>query len=84
LAHRERRALFVALDDVSELDPALAEATCENAARYARVFADAVHELLPLHTEREVSHKDALDVYIEHRLLLEQRGREEGRLRSPQ
>ncbi|XP_069738551.1 DNA replication licensing factor MCM7 [Phaenicophaeus curvirostris] len=84
LAHRERRALFVALDDVSELDPALAEAACENAARYTRVFADAVHELLPLHTEHEVSNKDALDVYIEHRLLLEQRGREEGRLRSPQ
>ncbi|XP_053908718.1 DNA replication licensing factor MCM7 [Cuculus canorus] len=84
LAHRECRALFVALDDVSELDPALAEAACENTARYARVFADAVHELLPLHTEREVSHRDALDVYIEHRLLLEQRGREEGRLREPQ
>ncbi|NWH74859.1 MCM7 factor, partial [Piaya cayana] len=79
LAHRERRALFVALDDVSELEPALSEAACENAARYARLFADALPPLYP-----QVSNKDALDVYIEHRLLLEQRGREEGRLRSPQ
>lgn len=32
----------------------------------------------------QVSHKDVLDVYIEHRLLLEQRGRDAGDARSPQ
>ncbi|NWU46487.1 MCM7 factor, partial [Dromas ardeola] len=32
----------------------------------------------------QVSRKDVLDVYIEHRLLLEQRGREGGDARSPQ
>ncbi|NWH68673.1 MCM7 factor, partial [Geococcyx californianus] len=84
LAHRECRVLVVALDEVSELDPALAEAACDNAARYARVFADAVHDLLPLHAQHEVVPKDALDVYIEHRRLLEQRGRDEGGARSPQ
>ncbi|KFR07607.1 DNA replication licensing factor MCM7, partial [Nipponia nippon] len=51
---------------------------------YSRLFADAVHELLPLYKEREVSRKDVLDVYIEHRLLLEQRGRDAGDARSPQ
>ncbi|NXV81222.1 MCM7 factor, partial [Atlantisia rogersi] len=84
LAHRERVALFVALDDVAEDDPELAEAACDNAKRYGRLFADAVHELLPLYREREVSHKDVLDVYIEHRLLLEQRGRDGGEPRTPQ
>ncbi|NXF60044.1 MCM7 factor, partial [Ciccaba nigrolineata] len=84
LAHRERVALYVALDDVAEDDPELAEAACDNAKRYSRLFADAVHELLPLYKEREVSRKDVLDVYIEHRLLLEQRGRDGGDTRSPQ
>ncbi|KAM9286004.1 DNA replication licensing factor MCM7 [Cariama cristata] len=84
LAHRERVALYVALDDVAEDDPEFAEAVCDNAKRYGRLFADAVHELLPLYKEHEVSHKDVLDVYIEHRLLLEQRGRDTGDPRSPQ
>ncbi|KAK4805297.1 LOW QUALITY PROTEIN: hypothetical protein QYF61_005925 [Mycteria americana] len=84
LAHRERVALYVALDDVAEDDPELAEAVCDNAKRYGRLFADAVHELLPLYKEREVSRKDVLDVYIEHRLLLEQRGQDAGDTRSPQ
>ncbi|NXX20507.1 MCM7 factor, partial [Podargus strigoides] len=84
VAHRERVALYVELDEVAEDDPELAEAACDNAKRYARLFADAVQELLPLYKEREVIHKDVLDVYIEHRLLLEQRGREAGDTRSPQ
>lgn len=32
----------------------------------------------------QVSRKDVLDVYIEHRLMLEQRGRDAGDTRSPQ
>uniref|UniRef100_A0A8C8BUU7 DNA replication licensing factor MCM7 n=1 Tax=Otus sunia TaxID=257818 RepID=A0A8C8BUU7_9STRI len=68
----------------AEDDPELAEAACDNAKRYSRLFADAVHELLPLYKEHEVSRKDVLDVYIEHRLLLEQRGRDAGDTRSPQ
>ncbi|XP_067171118.1 DNA replication licensing factor MCM7 [Apteryx mantelli] len=84
LAHRDQVALYVALDDVAEDDPELADAACENAKRYSRLFADAVHELLPQYKEREVTRKDVLDVYIEHRLLLEQRGRDAGETRDPQ
>uniref|UniRef100_A0A8B9UZ22 DNA helicase n=1 Tax=Anas zonorhyncha TaxID=75864 RepID=A0A8B9UZ22_9AVES len=84
LAQRQQRVLRVALDEVAEEEPALAEAACDNAARYRRLFADAVHELLPLFRHGQVPPKDALDVYIEHRLLLEQRGREGGATRSPQ
>uniref|UniRef100_A0AAR2L4T2 DNA replication licensing factor MCM7 n=1 Tax=Pygocentrus nattereri TaxID=42514 RepID=A0AAR2L4T2_PYGNA len=76
LAHREQVALVVDLDDVAEEDPELVESVCENTKRYTGLFADAVHELLPEYREREVVAKDALDVYIEHRLMMEARGRD--------
>ncbi|XP_076844847.1 DNA replication licensing factor MCM7 isoform X1 [Brachyhypopomus gauderio] len=74
LAHREQVALVVDLDDVAEEDPQLVESVCENTKRYTGLFADAIHELLPEYREREVVAKDALDVYIEHRLMMETRG----------
>ncbi|KAJ6655576.1 hypothetical protein lerEdw1_005047 [Lerista edwardsae] len=84
LAHREQVALYVDLDDVAEEDPELVDAVCENTKRYERIFADAVWQLLPQYRQREVVHKDALDVYIEHRLLLEGRSREPGQPHDPQ
>ncbi|XP_005534379.1 PREDICTED: DNA replication licensing factor MCM7, partial [Pseudopodoces humilis] len=84
LARREQVALWVALDDVAEDDPELAEAVVENVRRYSRVFSDAVHELLPLFGSAEAHPRDPLDVYLEHRLLLEQRGRAAGAPRTPQ
>ncbi|XP_041482371.1 DNA replication licensing factor mcm7-like [Lytechinus variegatus] len=75
IAHREQVALTIDLDDVSEHDPELAEAIVENTRRYIQLFADAIHDLLPDYRQKEVIHKDALDVYIEHRLLMEQRVR---------
>ncbi|NXQ49575.1 MCM7 factor, partial [Catharus fuscescens] len=83
LARREQVALWVALDDVAEDDPELAEAVVENVRRYGRVFSDAVHELLPLYGSAEAPARDPLDVYLEHRLLLEQRGRAGGAPRTP-
>ncbi|KAJ8246866.1 hypothetical protein GJAV_G00256230 [Gymnothorax javanicus] len=76
LAHREQVALVVDLDDVAEEDPELVENMCENTRRYTGLFADAVHELLPEYRERESVAKDSLDVYIEHRLMMEQRNRD--------
>lgn len=55
LAHREQVAMYIDLDDVAEDDPELVDSICENARRYARLFADAVQELLPQYKEREVS-----------------------------
>lgn len=83
LAHREQVALFVDLDDVAEEDPELVESICENAKRYTALFADAVHELLPEYKERDIIAKDSLDVYIEHRLMMEQRGRDPADTRDP-
>ncbi|KAF3838689.1 hypothetical protein F7725_010457 [Dissostichus mawsoni] len=56
--------------------PRLVESICENAKRYMDLVADAVHELLPEYKERDIVAKDSLDVYIEHRLMMEQRGRD--------
>ncbi|XP_026081587.1 DNA replication licensing factor mcm7-like [Carassius auratus] len=83
LAHREQVALVLDLDDVAEEDPELVESVCENAKRYTGLFADAVHELLPEYREREVVAKDALDVYIEHRLMMETRGRDPADTHDP-
>lgn len=84
LAHREQVAMYIDLDDVAEEDPELVDSICENTRRYARLFADCVQELLPQYKEREVVNKDVLDVYIEHRLMMEQRSRDPGASRSPQ
>ncbi|CAG08303.1 unnamed protein product [Tetraodon nigroviridis] len=83
LAHREQVSLYVELDDVSEEDLELVESICENAKRYTAIFADAVHELLPEYKERDTVAKDSLDVYIEHRLMMEQRGRDPAETRDP-
>ncbi|XP_033638328.1 DNA replication licensing factor mcm7-B-like [Asterias rubens] len=85
IAHREQVALTIDLDDVNEIDPDLAESIIENARRYTNLFADAVYDLLPDYREKEVIQKDALDVYIEHRLLMEQRlrGPNPGEVRDP-
>lgn len=78
IAHREQVGLTIDLDDVHDHDPDLAEAIIENTRRYIALFSEIIQEILPDYREREVIHKDALDVYIEHRLLLEQRNHPEG------
>ncbi|XP_039603308.1 DNA replication licensing factor MCM7 [Polypterus senegalus] len=83
IAHREQVSLIIDLDDLAEDDPELVDSICENTRRYVNLSADAIHEILPEYKEREVVMKDALDVYIEHRLMMEQRGREQNESRDP-
>ncbi|XP_053956715.1 DNA replication licensing factor Mcm7 [Anastrepha ludens] len=75
IAHREQILITIDLDHISEFNEELAEAIISNSRRYAAMFSDAIAELLPSFKEREVTAKDALDVYIEHRLLMESRTR---------
>lgn len=77
IAHRDQVAITIDLDDVAEQDPSLAEAVVQNTRRYSRVFSDVIAELLPQFRDREFVAKDALDVYLEHRLLMESRNRVE-------
>ena len=78
LAHREQVSLTIDLEDVGEHDPDLSDAILENSRRYSLLFADVVQDMLPDYKEREVVQKDSLDVYIEHRLMMEQRNHPDG------
>ncbi|XP_041034631.1 DNA replication licensing factor MCM7 [Carcharodon carcharias] len=84
LAHREKVALYIDLEDIAEEDPELVDSICENTRRYVNLFADAIQELLPRFKAREVVSKDALDVYIEHRLMMEQRTRDPNEIHDAQ
>lgn len=73
LAHREQISMYVELDDVRTFDDELAQAALNNTRRYSNMVSDIVFDLLPTYKEHEVVAKDALDVYIEHRLMMENR-----------
>nr|CAD7446228.1 unnamed protein product [Timema bartmani] len=77
-------SLVVELDDLSEFDSELTESVLINTRRYCNLVSDVVYELLPDFKQKEVVAKDALDVYIEHRTMMEQRLRHPGELRNPQ
>lgn len=76
LAHREQVALYVELDDVHEYDEDLAQAIINNTRRYSVMCTDIIFDILPQFKERESVVKDDLDVYIEHRLMMENRMRQ--------
>ncbi|KAK7864443.1 hypothetical protein R5R35_000475 [Gryllus longicercus] len=83
LAHREQVAVTIDLDDLSEFDPDLVETITNNTRRYVQIFGDVIYNLLPQYKEKEVEIRDALDVYIKHRMALEQRNRQPGEERDP-
>lgn len=83
LAHREQTALTIELDDLNEFNDNLVEAVMHNTRRYTKLFSDVVSELLPSYKERTIVAKDSLDVYIEHRLLMESRMRHQHETRDP-
>jgi DNA replication licensing factor MCM7 len=73
IANREQVALQIDIGDLATHNQDLADACIDNAKRYNELFYDAVQELLPEYKDKDTVHKDTLDVYIEHRLLAEQR-----------
>ncbi|XP_028155509.1 DNA replication licensing factor Mcm7 [Diabrotica virgifera virgifera] len=76
LAHREQVAMWIELDDVNDFDDDLARAIQANTRRYSTILGDIVFDLLPTFVQKDVIAKDALDVYIEHRLMMENRLRQ--------
>jgi len=74
--------LVVDLDDVAEFDPELAEQIVENARRYTLIFGEAIQEMLPNYKEHEFEAKDALDVYISHRILMEDQNHNDDQSRA--
>ncbi|XP_048481945.1 DNA replication licensing factor Mcm7 [Plutella xylostella] len=84
VAHREQTAFLVELDDLHEANEELAEAVLRNTRRYTNMVSDVVYDMLPEYKHREVVAKDSLDVYIEHRIMLEARNhRIPGEMRDP-
>lgn len=53
----------------------MVEAILANTRRYINLFSDVISELLPTYKEHSVVAKDSLDVFIEHRLMMEARMR---------
>jgi len=79
LAHREQTELVIDLQDVVDHgNDDLAEAIENNAERYTQLFAEVIQEALPNHKTRDVAEKDTLDVYIQHRMMMEERHRDPG------
>ncbi|XP_017759268.1 PREDICTED: DNA replication licensing factor Mcm7 [Eufriesea mexicana] len=83
IAHREQVNLTIDLDDINEFDDELAMLIANNTRRYVNLLLELIQEMLPDFKERPVPPKDALDVYIEHRLLMEGRNRHLGEQRDP-
>lgn len=76
VAHREQILITIELDHLMTFNSGLAEAVIENNRRYANLFSDVIYEILPNYKERNVPAKDALDVFIKHRLKLEMAARD--------
>ena len=74
--------MVIDLEDVADFDSELAEQIIENARRYSLLFGEAIQEMLPNYKEHEVEAKDALDVYITHRLLVENQNRNDDQTRT--
>lgn len=68
-------ALCIDLDDLYEYNDSLVDAIVQNTRRYSSLFSDVILDLLPSYKERSILAKDSLDVYIEHRLMMESRFR---------
>lgn len=79
---REKVSLDIDLDDLKSFDEDMAKAVVANTRRFVNIFSDAVHEIIPDIREEMGEElpppKDTLDVYIEHRMLAEQRFHPEG------
>lgn len=73
LAHREQVSLYIELDDLDHFDNELADAITANSRRYSTMIGDIVQDLLPSYKDHEPESKDTLDIYIEHRILAQQR-----------
>ncbi|XP_045472033.1 DNA replication licensing factor Mcm7 [Harmonia axyridis] len=83
LAHREKTAIYVELDDINDFDEDLGSAIKNNTRRYCNLFSDIIYNILPEFVHQQVVAKDALDVYIEHRLMMEQRLRQPNEHKDP-
>ncbi|KAA3674234.1 DNA replication licensing factor MCM7 [Paragonimus westermani] len=77
IANREQIVLYISLDDVYEYSTELAVAIEENANRYQKLFAEVMDKLLPDYRSVDLVPQDVLDIFVDHRIRMEQRIRAE-------
>uniref|UniRef100_A0A095BWP6 DNA replication licensing factor MCM7 n=1 Tax=Schistosoma haematobium TaxID=6185 RepID=A0A095BWP6_SCHHA len=73
IANREQSVLYISLDDVAEHSSDLANAIECNAVRYTKIFAEVIDDLLPDFRTVDFVPQDVLDIFIDHRIRMEQR-----------
>ncbi|EEB14478.1 DNA replication licensing factor mcm7, putative [Pediculus humanus corporis] len=73
LAQREQVAMYIELDDIESYNSELCERVLKNTKRYISILYETVQELLPSYKMHDVPAKDSLDVYIEHRLMMDEK-----------
>ncbi|KAK9503512.1 hypothetical protein O3M35_010055 [Rhynocoris fuscipes] len=76
IAHREQIALYIELDDIFDYDNSLVQPITNNARRFVNMISDLVYDLLPDYKTHEVISKDSFDIYIDHRIQMENRIRQ--------
>jgi len=76
IAHREQTNLEIDLDDIAQEDEDLANSIRDNTRRYNLLVAEVVESLLPEYKTKDVPSRDALDVFIKHRLTATARAQE--------
>ncbi|CAH8872999.1 unnamed protein product [Trichobilharzia szidati] len=73
IANRDQSVLYISLDDMYEYSPELAEAIECNAVRYQKLCAETIDQLLPDFRAVDFVPQDVLDIFIDHRMRMDER-----------
>lgn len=64
LAHREKTAMYIDLDDLEEFEPEICARVVANTKRYISFFQEIVQDLIPEFKTHNVVAKDPLGKYL--------------------
>ncbi|KAL5107545.1 DNA replication licensing factor mcm7-A [Taenia crassiceps] len=73
VANRNQSVIRISLDDLWDVNEDLTTAVELNTVRFQKLFAEAIDDLLPDYREGDSQIRDVLDIYIDHRIRMEQR-----------
>ncbi|KAL5965951.1 DNA replication licensing factor mcm7-A [Taenia solium] len=73
IANRSQSVIRIFLDDLWDVNEDLTTAVELNTVRFQKLFAEAIDDLLPDYREGDSQIRDVLDIYIDHRIRMEQR-----------
>ncbi|KAM3185250.1 hypothetical protein ACTXT7_006749 [Hymenolepis weldensis] len=73
LANRNQNVIRIALDDLWDMNEELTTAVELNTTRFQKLFSEAIDDLIPEYREGEAQIHDVLDIFIDHRIRMEQR-----------